>query len=279
MAPDRTWSVPGSVVDELIDFGDSRQVWPGRPVDGGVVALDRLAPAAPEVVDRLRRGLRRPVVESHPHVPCARYVATAGVLVRGRAAPGRGPRHRRPRPSRRARLARARRRPSLPVLVGLLAVLVAAGAGVTRTRAPSAAESAARSDGTARSAPVDTRPSETARWLRVLDGLDAVRSVAYERGDPALLTRVWAPGERLRIDTDQLRDLVASGCTAQGVRHRFGDLTALSMTGRRVRLRVVQWLPPPLRLLRGEVAGRLPGSAAAEVTVDLLATDEGWRLA
>jgi len=510
MAPDRTWSVPGYVVEELIDSDDARQVWRGRSVDGGAVALQRLPSAAPEVVARLRSELEVLAVESHPHllrvrevlataaetvlvvdhapggslaallrrrgrlrpgevvtvlvpvagalawihadglgheavtagnvlftadgrpllarpglavapdggggggpaedvralasiavhaltgrppgaadpVPDLRRLApstpealagvleralsadpadrlsavafaaevrracppepvrlapsdsdrtgqpatrsvrapghpaglageraareatgsvaaagrTAGaewgadaealgagisssaapvdVMVRRPAAQGRSsPRHRRRRPSRRARLAGVWRRRSLRLAVGLLAVILLGGAGVTWTRASSAAEGGARSHHVPPSGALGAPPSETARWLRVLDGLDAVRSTAYEHGDPELLTRVWAPGERLRIDTDQLRDLLRSGCTAQGVRHRFGELTLLSATGRRVRLRVVQWLPAPRRLLGGDVAGRLPGSAPAEVTVDLLATDEGWRLA
>lgn len=120
--------------------------------------------------------------------------------------------------------------------------------------------------------------TDSIRWLRVIDDLDAVRSTAYERGDVGMLTTVWAPGPRLRADAAQLRALLAHGCTARGVRHRFGALSVLAVRGPRVHLRVVQWLPVSQRVRAGQVVGRLAGSPPTAVPVDLLATERGWRL-
>lgn len=161
-------------------------------------------------------------------------------------------------------------------VVGLAAVLVVAG---WPDRPPTAASAPAPAAVSA--APpnrVGSPPEVGAGWLRVLDGLDAVRSRAYERGDPALLGLAWAPGERLRADTDRLRALLGTGCTARGVRHRFDDLAVVAAGGRRVRLRVTQWLQTSERIRAGRVIGRIAGTPPTTVTLDLLATDRGWRL-
>jgi len=102
--------------------------------------------------------------------------------------------------------------------------------------------------------------------------------MAYSRGDAALLGRVWAPGERARQDAARLRALVAAGCVARGVRHRFGRIEVLSTGGRLVRLRVVQSLPRSERVRSGQVVGSFAGTPPTAVTVELLATDDGWRL-
>jgi hypothetical protein len=114
--------------------------------------------------------------------------------------------------------------------------------------------------------------------LPVLERLDGIRAAAYERGDVAMLAEVWAPGARLRRDADQLRELLASGATARGVRHRFGVLTLLSESDRRVRLRVGQWLPPAVLLRGGRVVGRLAAGRPADVLVELVRVPGGWRL-
>lgn len=159
-----------------------------------------------------------------------------------------------------------------------LAVIAALGLGSALSSGSGSAVPASASSGQPPAGAGEPLPADRTRWLRVLDGLDGVRSTAYERGDTALLVRVWAPGARLRSDTAQLRALVASGCTARGVRHRFGALSVLATSGRRVRLRVVQWLPAPQRLRGGRVVGPLAGTRPTAVPVDLVATDQGWRL-
>jgi hypothetical protein len=108
--------------------------------------------------------------------------------------------------------------------------------------------------------------------------LDAVRAAAYARGDVGLLGRVWVPGLRFRQDSVRLRALVAAGCVARGVRHRFDRIDLVSVLGRSVRLRVVQSLARSDRLRSGRVVGAFAGTTPIAVTVELLATDDGWRL-
>jgi hypothetical protein len=111
-----------------------------------------------------------------------------------------------------------------------------------------------------------------------LEGLDEARATAYARGDATLLGRVWAPGERARQDAGRLRALVAAGYVARGVRHRFDRIEVLSAGGRLVRLRVVQSLSRSERVRSGEVVGSFAGTPPTVVTMELLATDDGWRL-
>lgn len=181
-----------------------------------------------------------------------------------------------------------------PVL-GLAVVLVVAGrsdrAPVAAGRSPASASPAvgsspavvppaAGSSVTGPSVPATSvgEVGPGARWLPVLDQLDAVRARAYERGEVARLRLVWAPGSRLDADAARLRALVAIGCTARGVRHRFRGPGVVSVGGRRVRLRITQWLPRSERRCGRQVAGWFAGTPPTVVTADLLATDVGWRL-
>jgi len=126
-----------------------------------------------------------------------------------------------------------------------------------------------------------TPPAEPAerRWVVVLDRLDSVRAQAYERGDAALLARVYLPGRHLRADTAQLAEFTSAGDTARGVRHRLGPLDVLAVSVDHVRVRVVQSLPPSQRLHAGHVVAVIPGTPATTVLADLVATRAGWRLA
>ena len=163
-------------------------------------------------------------------------------------------------------------------MVGLLVVAVGMlGAWAAGASTPPAAHQPAAS-GAVSPAPPHPRTDAAARWLPVLERLDSVRAAAYASGDVAMLAEVWAPGERLRIDSDRLRDLVASGLTAHGVRHRFGTLIVLSESDRRVRLRVLQWLPSGQLLRGGRVVRRLEASRPAEVLIELVRGSNGWRL-
>jgi eukaryotic-like serine/threonine-protein kinase len=162
-----------------------------------------------------------------------------------------------------------------------------AGAAVERdTPAPRPAAAVA-SPGTGAAArtrsPVSDRdgPLSTSAlsWLAVLQSLDALRARAYDLGDVGLLHHVYAAGEHLTADTRQLRSIVASGCTVRGVRHRLRQPAILAQTRDRVRLRVLQSLPASTRLQSGQVLERVAGTAEAAITVDLLRTPDGWRLA
>jgi hypothetical protein len=161
-------------------------------------------------------------------------------------------------------------------VVGLLVVAVGMlGAWAAGASTPPASHRPAAS-GPVSPAPPHPRTDAVARWLPVLERLDSVRAAAYASGDVAMLAEVWAPGERLRIDSDRLRDLVASGVTARGVRHRFGTLIVLSESDRRVRLRVLQWLPAGQLLRGGRVVRRLEAGRPAEVLVELVRGSTGW---
>ncbi|HYT09874.1 MAG TPA: protein kinase, partial [Mycobacteriales bacterium] len=193
---------------------------------------------------------------------------------------GPGPRHRRATRHRWPRVLAGRRWVSSPAVGGLV-VLIGLGLAALAWAEDSSVPPARQAGVAAAPPPAGpTAPASAAgRWLRVVDGLDAVRAAAYEHGDVALLARVWAPGTRLRTDSAQLQALLAAGCTARGVRHRFGEVTVLSTAGRRVRIRLVQWLPISQRVRHGEVVGELPSGPPTPVEVDILATDDGWRLA
>ena len=236
---------------------------PGRRVPPYLsVPPDRSGSVEPAAFDRLP-----------PRVP-----APPRSVPSGSAASGSGNRVAEPQPlraaSRREGLHRLRRtggqgrRIALALFVaGLLVV-----AGAIWFRLPTAAPGQVAQ-------PAPTAAAQgTDRWLRVLDGLDAVRATAYERGDVALLARVWVSGARLRADAAQLRALLSTGCTARGVRHGFGGVTVLGVDAQRVRLRVTQWLPASQRLRAGRVVGEFAASPPATVPLDLVATDGGWRL-
>jgi hypothetical protein len=187
-----------------------------------------------------------------------------------------GPRHRKPAPARRWRTflaARPRR-----FVAGVLAVVALSVVGVARVTAAPTPPAA----GPPAAAPVAGDPagaSDDGRWAQAIERLDGIRATAYERGDVAMLARVWAPGPRLRADSAQLRTLVAQGCTATGVRHRFGEVALVSTAAGRVRLRVLQWLPESRRRCNGGATGALPGSPPSVTAMDLVATPDGWRLA
>lgn len=164
--------------------------------------------------------------------------------------------------------ARARR-----VAVAVLAAVLLVVSGALWFRSPPAVPgpAAAPAGGAAASSTPD-------RWARVIDGLDAVRARAYEQGEVGLLADVWAPGDRLRADAAQLRALLATGCTARGVRHRIDRVAVVQVSGTRIRLRVTQWLPASERLRGGQVVGSFAGSPPVTVIVELVAGQSGWRL-
>jgi hypothetical protein len=123
------------------------------------------------------------------------------------------------------------------------------------------------------------RPVPARDWLAVLDRLDAVRSRAYERGDPALLRKVYLPGSHLRADTAQLGRITATGETVRGVRHRLRLVAVESSVPGQVRLRVAQSLPVSLRLRSGHPLGPVPGRPESVIVVELTLSPDGWRLA
>jgi hypothetical protein len=218
----------------------------------------------------------------------------------GAAPPGRSPRHRRDDGRRRGsssigapagtdpagarphgRRSRTARRAVAAGIALLAAALLGVAWGSTGSAERGASPGAASDQPAAAASPAVSPRAEPAerRWLRVLAVLDGVRAQAYERGDPAVLDRVYLPGRHLRADSAQLAALASAGDTARGVRHRLTRLDVLAVSAGQVRLRVLQSLLPSTRLHRGRVVGVLPGAPPTTVLVDLVATSAGWRLA
>ncbi len=184
-----------------------------------------------------------------------------------------GPRHRWQEPPG------SRRRPGR-WLVGAAVLAVACGgaAWVTGGAAGPSAGAAPAGPGAA-TPPTSARPAPARDWLAVLDGLDAVRSRAYERGDPALLRQVYLPGSHLSLDTAQLGRITATGETVRGVRHRLRLVAVESSGPGEVRLRVAQSLPASLRLRSGRPVAPIPGRPESVIVVELTLSPDGWRLA
>jgi hypothetical protein len=249
--PDRSTSVgsprPGSVAPDASRLGRSERAGSGASGFADDVAPSVLAAPSSDA----SRGVPAAVGGDRPEVaPPAERRSEVGL-------------HRLPRHTGRSR------RIGLAFFVaGLLVV-----AGAIWFRSPTAAPGAL-----AGPVPPTTQPTVADRWLPVVDRLDVVRATAYERGDVAMLAQVWMSGWRLQADVAQLRALLSSGCTARGVRHRFDGVDVLAVYAQRVRLRVRQWLPASQRVRAGRVVGDFAGSPPTVVSLDLVATDAGWRL-
>ena len=117
-------------------------------------------------------------------------------------------------------------------------------------------------------------------WVRLLDGLDASRSAAFQRADVAGLAAVYVPAsDGMRSDAALVEQLAVAGRTAHGVRHTVRSVDVLAATDRGARLEVVDVLAPyEVRDGTGEVVSRAPARGEATYVVELTRTAEGWRL-
>lgn len=111
-------------------------------------------------------------------------------------------------------------------------------------------------------------PAE-ADWVHVLRELDARRSTAFARGDPAGLSGVYAPGSAaLREETAELRQLRRAGLRTRGLWLAVRTAAVREVTSGRVVLNVVDQMPSyDLVNGRGQVVRRVPGRG-----------DRSWRL-
>jgi hypothetical protein len=183
-------------------------------------------------------------------------------------------------------LARGRPRVStgLAVLVALLAAVAAAvlwwpfggsPAGPAAHQAPPV-----RPTPDARVAQPADRASLDARAVRrLLAHLDALRSAAYARRDPALLAEVYASPVLLRRDRDQLERIVPAGCGLRGVRTSFAALRVTAASTGRVAVQAQSALRPSLLVCGAAPTARAPGTAAAPVRIELVEHDGRYRIA
>lgn len=120
-------------------------------------------------------------------------------------------------------------------------------------------------------------------WSGTLTELDARRSMAFAAGDAELLAAVYAPGSAaLAVDTEQLRDLLAAGVTARGLRLTVIDASVRQTGPGRVRLGVRDVIPP-YRLLNahGELVVQRAGRGERDWLITLVPATEPlgeWRI-
>lgn len=111
-----------------------------------------------------------------------------------------------------------------------------------------------------------------------LDRLDALRARAFARGDPGLLRRVYLPGRLLRADATQLTRLVPTGCGLTGVRSQFVPVATRHQADRDV-LTVTATLHSSRLVCAGHARGTAPGTAPTRLTIALVRTNAGVRIA
>ena len=226
--------------------------------------------------------------------------AVAVELAAGTAAAGQlrtGPRHAadatpptrlvapRPRPVIPRQPRRRRPRPAL-LIAAAAAAVVAAGLGIgiagrSGAHPPTAAghgSSSARREVETSAPGGAKRPAPHRGALAELDRLDALRARAYAHRDPALLRRVYVPGRLLRADTSTLTRLVPPGCGLAGVRTHFVPVAVRSRAGHDV-VTVTATLGRSRLVCAGRQRGAAPGSSATRLTVELVPTASGLRIA
>jgi hypothetical protein len=173
-------------------------------------------------------------------------------------------------PEVRPRHARTAWRPTRGTVVTVcmvLLVLCGAGAGWWSGRGGEHAE-------------VARRVVADERWTPVLEELYAARARAFAAADEAALAAVYAPSAPGgAADARLVRALAAAGRTAEGVRHRVSAVDVVAVDDDRAELRVVDSLGSyDVRDADGEVVTRQPGRGEAVQQVQLVRTDDGWRL-
>jgi hypothetical protein len=148
-------------------------------------------------------------------------------------------------------------------------------------RAPPAGQAGSASSARVRSrAPRRGPPDMTGRWAGLLDRLDAVRAMAWSRGEPRLLRHVYtAPSAVLRRDRRALREYTSRGLHVRGVRLRFASVHVLVRRPSVLRLRVVDRLDPVVAQLASGALVRLPRDRPSRHTIVLRETGGRWRIA
>jgi hypothetical protein len=124
---------------------------------------------------------------------------------------------------------------------------------------------------------------DLAGWAALVAQLYAQRARAYATADGTLLTGVYVSGsDLLRRDAEQVAQLSRAGQAVVGFQPTVLRVSAVTVSGDRALLDVVDEVPGHRVVARGssapavaEVAGRGP----APVAMTLRRTGEGWRIA
>jgi hypothetical protein len=119
-----------------------------------------------------------------------------------------------------------------------------------------------------------------ARWLHVLNRLDKRRATAFARGEPHLLTTVYAArSTALDADRATLAAYRSEGLQLAGLRMRVLALQVLRAGPQRVVLHVVDRLDPVSAVdAEGRLAD-LPTDRPSARRIVLRQHDSGWRIA
>lgn len=234
-------------------------------------------------------ALGTPAQSSAPVPPFARLPLTDGVRAPAPFAPA-GRHH--------ARGTRRTRRWPIAVAASVavaLAVALAVTAAVRWSHDPVAPHAAAHPVPTLRTPPTTTNapdepaaspavdepsprtppPARRAGLRATLVALDALRARAFATRDPALLRGVYASPALLARDRAMLLSIVPAGCGLRGVRTTFGAL-AVSPG---LRVRTTTALAPSTLVCGGTRSGTAAGRGPRPVTVELVRSGGGYRIA
>jgi hypothetical protein len=180
----------------------------------------------------------------------------------------------------------ARSRPRIATGFGVCAVLLAllvlsavwwwpfGGSNHPRAQSSSVARVDVATTPTASASPTPTgAPDAALDARRVLAALDATRSRAFARRDPALLASVYASRELRARDRAQLLAIVPSGCGLHGVRTRFSQVVVVSRSRNGAQVKVAAAVAPSRLVCDGTTSGRAPGTGIVTLRMTLVRRD------
>lgn len=165
-------------------------------------------------------------------------------------------------------------------MVSLVLALASSGAlGVALIRSAESPDASAGAVG--RSTADPARPAiRFVDWVEVLHRLDARRSRAFARGEPALLDQVYvARSPELRRDRGLLRRYRERGLRVTGLRMGVGDLRLLERGDGYAVLRVRDRVSGGRVEDRSGGTRRLAGDAWSRHLIRLERARAGWRIA
>lgn len=154
------------------------------------------------------------------------------------------------------------------VLIGLLVAAGVIGWPLLRRHDPQAAAAA--------------RPSAGVDPMQLLTRLDDLRSQAYAERRPALLQQVYGSADLLAADTRTLTGTVPTGCRLTGLHTDYGEVTVVSRTNDRIRLKVQASLPVASLTCPDQPVVHTRAVPASGLIIDLADSPEkngGFRIA
>ena len=117
------------------------------------------------------------------------------------------------------------------------------------------------------------------RWPAVLDGLDAIRSRAFEEGQSDDLALVYPEGSLLlQRDKALLASYVSRGVDIERMRMRLIGSHVTSVSPRRVTMDVTDQLVEARIRLSDATVRDLPRDQPTHRTIELSLTPQGWRI-